>query len=174
MEHESVDFEAATNEFAHDMHIDAPLEDVFPLLCPVRENDWVIGWEEITTMISSESGLAELGAVFRTQHAGEAAETWVITRYEPTERIAFARFGGDVVTRLDIELTEVHGKTRATWTTSQVATSESGNARAEAVTQESHGASRAGLEVMLQYYLATGEMIDAERLHRHLETPAHG
>jgi hypothetical protein len=68
---------------------------------------------------------------------------------------------------------EVHGKTRATWTTSQVATSASGNARVEAVTQDSHDASRTGLEVMLKYYLATGEMIDAEKLHERLEAPAH-
>jgi hypothetical protein len=173
MEHDSVDLEAATNDYVYDMHIDAPVEDVFPLLCPVRENDWVIGWEEMTTLISSESGFAELGAVFQTQHPGEAAEAWVITQYEPMERIAFARFGGDVVTRLEIDLAEVHGKTRATWTTSQVATSASGNARVEAVTQDSHDASRTGLEVMLKYYLATGEMIDAEKLHERLEAPAH-
>lgn len=169
-----MDFQATTSEFTYDMHIEAPAEDVFPLLCPVRENDWVIGWEEITTLISSESGVAELGAVFQTQHAGEGPETWVITEYEPTERIAFARFGGDVVTRLQVNLAVVHGKTRATWTTSQVGTSETGNARVEAVTPEAHAASRAGLEVMLKYYLLTGNMVDAETLHERLETPAHG
>jgi hypothetical protein len=169
-----MDFQAATNELTYDMLVDAPAEEVFPLLCPVRENDWVIGWEEITTLISSESGVAELGAVFQTQQPREAPETWVITRYEPVERIAFALFGGDVVTRLEIDLAEAEGKTRATWTTSRVGTSESGNARVQAATRQSHDASRAGLDVMLQYYLATGEMIDAEKLHEHLETPAHG
>jgi hypothetical protein len=169
-----VDFQAATSEYAINMHIETPPEDVFPLLCPVRENDWVIGWEEITTMVSSESGVAELGAVFQTQHEGETPETWVITEYKPTARIAFARFGGDVATRLQIDLARTHGKTRATWTTSQVGTSKAGNARVEAVTQESHAASRAGLEVMLRYYLATGNMIDAETLHQHLDAPAHG
>ena len=42
--------------------IDAAPERVFPLLCPVREAEWLDGWRY--TMIRSESGLAEAGAVF--------------------------------------------------------------------------------------------------------------
>ena len=160
-------FKAQTNEFTYDMLIDAPAEDVFPLLCPVREDDWVIGWKEIATLISSVSGFAEEGAVFQTQHAGEDAQTWVITQYEPMERIAFARFGAAVVTRLRIGLTETQGRTRARWTTNQVGTSESGNSRVGASTESEHEASRAGLELMLQHYLATGQMIDTETLHQH-------
>ena len=68
----------------------------------------------------------------------------------------------------------VRGRTRATGTTSHVGINVPGNARPEAMTRESHDASRAGLEVMLRRYLATGEMIDAEELHQHLGAPAHG
>ena len=43
---------------------DAPPEKVFPLLCPVREADWVPGWQY--RLIYSESGVAEDGCVFST------------------------------------------------------------------------------------------------------------
>jgi hypothetical protein len=40
--------------------IKAPVEQVFPLLCPVRECDWLEGWN--CTLLHSGSGLAEKGA----------------------------------------------------------------------------------------------------------------
>src|SRR2546427_12204443 len=43
---------------------DAPPEIVFPMLCPVREADWVPGWQY--KMIYSKSGMAEAGCVFTT------------------------------------------------------------------------------------------------------------
>jgi hypothetical protein len=39
--------------------IQAPPEEVFPLLCPVRETEWVRGWDPI--VVYSHSGLAEPG-----------------------------------------------------------------------------------------------------------------
>ena len=160
---------AMTTEYSYTMHLEAPATDVFPLLCPVRENDWVVGWQDITTLVHSGSGVAELGAVFQTAHAGATPETWVITEYRPAERIAFARFDGDVVTRLNIDLAEQGGRTTATWVTSQVAINPAGDTRVAGVTQERHDVARAGLEVMLQHYLRTGKMIDREALRRRLD-----
>ena len=42
----------------------APPEVVFPLLCPVRERDWLDGWTY--DMIHSNSGLVEMDYVFAT------------------------------------------------------------------------------------------------------------
>lgn len=56
-------------------------EEAFPLLCPVREYDWIPDWS--CTMIHSTSGVAELGCVFTR----ERGETWITTRYEPPSRI---------------------------------------------------------------------------------------
>ncbi|MGI9537489.1 MAG: hypothetical protein ACR2PB_10480, partial [Desulfocapsaceae bacterium] len=39
-------------------------EKVFPLLCPVREYEWIPQWQ--CEMIYSRSGVAELGCVFST------------------------------------------------------------------------------------------------------------
>ena len=54
----------------------APPEAVFPLLCPVRETEWVTGWEPI--VVYSESGLAEPDCIFLTGD-GEPESAWVIT-----------------------------------------------------------------------------------------------
>ena len=42
----------------------APPERVFPLLCPIKEYDWIPQWR--CEMIYSKSGVAELGCVFKT------------------------------------------------------------------------------------------------------------
>jgi hypothetical protein len=53
---------------------------VFPLLCPVREADWIPGWEP--RLVVSRSGVAEADCVFVTPAApGEAI--WYVTRHEP-------------------------------------------------------------------------------------------
>ena len=71
--------------------INATPEKVFPLLCPIREAEWLDGWQY--AMIYSESGLIEDGAVFSTPHAGEADTVWIVTKHDPRKReIEFARF----------------------------------------------------------------------------------
>ena len=51
------------------MVINAPVEDIFPLLGPIREYDWIPGWE--ADMIWSESGFAEEGAICGVSHNSE-------------------------------------------------------------------------------------------------------
>ncbi|HUL75355.1 MAG TPA: hypothetical protein VLT86_19740 [Vicinamibacterales bacterium] len=60
--------------------INAAPDVVFPLLCPVREAEWLEGWR--CTMIYSASGLAEDGAVFTTSGDGEPDTVWIMTRYD--------------------------------------------------------------------------------------------
>jgi len=65
-----------------------PPRDVFPLLCPVREHDWIPHWSG--ELIYSDSGVAELGCVFRTT-ASAGEETWTVSRYQPPVAIGFVR-----------------------------------------------------------------------------------
>lgn len=58
----------------------APPAAVFPLLCPVREADWIDGWNPL--MVLSHSGLAEPDCVFVTGAEPHDA-VWFITRHEP-------------------------------------------------------------------------------------------
>jgi hypothetical protein len=62
-------------------HNVAPPEKVFPLLCPVREGDWLPGWEYRLTF--SQSGVAEPGCVFTTPNEDGTETTWVVTKYDP-------------------------------------------------------------------------------------------
>ena len=65
-------------------------EEVFPLLCPVREADWIEGWEY--EMIYSESGLAELNCVFQTPFDEHQKTTWQITQYDREQfKLEFVR-----------------------------------------------------------------------------------
>lgn len=74
--------------------IDAPPDEVFPLVCPVREAEWLEGWRY--TMLFSRSGLVELGAVFSTPGEGEADTVWIVTRHNAMQRIVeFTRFTPD-------------------------------------------------------------------------------
>jgi len=71
--------------------INAPPEAVFPLLCPVREAEWLAGWKY--EMIYSDSGLAEEGYVFSTPGDDEEDTVWVISRYDRGNYlIDFTRF----------------------------------------------------------------------------------
>jgi hypothetical protein len=60
-------------------HLLAEPARVFPLLCPVREADWIEGWNPL--QVASASGVAETDCVFVT--AAEPADAiWYITRHE--------------------------------------------------------------------------------------------
>ncbi|MBP1631365.1 MAG: hypothetical protein H6Q15_2258 [Bacteroidetes bacterium] len=65
-------------------------EDVFPLLCPVREKDWVDGWDY--KMIFSKSGLIEKDCVFSTSHHGNEETIWYVTDYDKDKfKLEFVR-----------------------------------------------------------------------------------
>jgi uncharacterized protein YndB with AHSA1/START domain len=84
----------------HHARVAAPPERVFPLLCPVREREWVPGWH--ADILHSTSGVAELGCVFRTE---EPSTTWIIHEHTPPRRIGFTLHAPDrFVELLTIEL----------------------------------------------------------------------
>ncbi len=55
----------------------APPDKVFPLLCPVREYEWIEPWQ--CEILHSDSGIAEKNCVFRTHAPGESDDVWVIS-----------------------------------------------------------------------------------------------
>ena len=48
---------------AHTMRLKGNPEKVFPLLCPVREYEWVEPWR--CDLVYTDSGVAELDCIFR-------------------------------------------------------------------------------------------------------------
>jgi len=61
-------------------HFRATREKIFPLLCPVREAEWIDGWDPIA--VFSESGVMEKDCVFLTPSEPNNS-IWVVTRYKP-------------------------------------------------------------------------------------------
>jgi hypothetical protein len=85
--------------------LQAPPEKVFPLLCPVREAEWAVGWDP--ELVVSSSGVAERDCVFITPDK-PANAIWCITRHEP-ERwfVEMLKILPDVTAcRLTIQLSE--------------------------------------------------------------------
>jgi len=140
----------------------APPEKVFPLLCPVREADWVPGWQY--RMIYSQSGVAELGCVFTTPNDDGSETIWLVTEYDPPAfRIAFAWFtAGLVVAQINIQL---HGKSLKQTTAhiryTYVGLSEEGNRIVERHDRRWFEHKMRSWEAAINYYLQTGKKIDA-------------
>jgi hypothetical protein len=83
-------FEAKRIVRSYTQTINSTPDAIFPLLCPVREADWLADWQY--TMLFSKSGLAEQGAVFSTPYSGEPDTIWIITKHDAQAReVEFAR-----------------------------------------------------------------------------------
>jgi len=68
--------------------ISATPGEIFPLLDPVREREWLEGWD--CTMIYSDSGVGEPGCIFKTQNPDGSETIWTITkRDEDSSEIEF-------------------------------------------------------------------------------------
>lgn len=136
-------------------HLDGTPERVFPLLCPVREYDWIDGWS--CEMVYADTGVAELGGIFRTDFPDLGEETWTISRYEPSRAIEFVRVAPRVaVVKLDIALEPEGARTRARVTHTYTALSPAGEAVVEAWTQARSELEWGAVAQMLNHYLKTG------------------
>jgi hypothetical protein len=140
-------------------HFDDVPERVFPLLCPVREYDWIVGWS--CAMVYAKTGVAELGGIFRTFSQELGDEIWTISRYDPPRAIGFVRVAWNVaVVKLDIELEpDGESRTRARMTHAYTALSRAGKLAIEARTPARHEQEMRAGERMLNHYLRTGQKL---------------
>jgi hypothetical protein len=133
----------------------APSE-VFPLLCPVREAEWVPDWKY--RLVYSKSDIAELGCVFTTPNTDGTETTWVVTDYEPHRRIAFAWFWpGMITTRLTVGLApNGEGRTNARVEYEYTALSAAGERELDTYDERWYEAKMRGWESAINQYLETG------------------
>jgi hypothetical protein len=121
-----------TREYRQTLH--AERERVFPLLCPVREKDWLPGWD--ARLIHSESGVAEPRAVFTTQSDSGAQIIWLVAEHQRTHRVHLVRWHPESMV-VDIELDLSSPMPDTTWLDiryTYTATSPAGRAQIEAMT----------------------------------------
>lgn len=158
-------FQAKRAIKSHKQHLNAPPSKIFPLLCPVREYEWIEGWN--CEMIYTDSGLVEENCIFTTSFLNDENEIWVVIRYEKDREIQFIRVSSGKVIRLSVKLTDNgDGSTTALWTQVITGLNERGNHFIEHFTDEAYARHMGAGEAMLNHFLATGEMLKMS-LHNH-------
>lgn len=157
------------------MHLTVRKETLFPLLCPVREYEWIETWQ--CTMVHSNSGVAEEGCVFQTilppvgvvaAHPEAAIDTWVICGYCPSQHITFTRNNGHRTILYTITLTDTKDGTSLVWSQQLTALTETGRAMLAETTQEQFATLIKALERMLNHYCTTGQRLAQHDVERFL------
>lgn len=131
---------------------------VFELLCPVREADWLDGWNP--RRVLSESGTAEEGCVFITAAEPEDA-IWTITRRDPSAgRVEMVKVTPQVtVCRLRITLAPAAHGTDATVTYRHTSLGELGDAWIAGFTEAYYIGFMRDWERAMNHYLRTGQCL---------------
>lgn len=142
----------------HIMKIDARPDAVFPLLCPVREAEWIDGWSY--EMIHSESGLAELGCVFKTNREPENEAYWIMTRCSSPHEAEYVRFvTGKMFVMLSFKLFETECGTDIGVTYSFTGVTDKGNAFVETMVPKYIDVAIKHMEASLNHFVKTGKKL---------------
>jgi hypothetical protein len=133
---------------------------VFPLLCPVREADWIEGWDPL--VVFSHSGVAEPDCVFLTE-ASPSNAIWYITRHEPDHGFVEMLKITPAVTacKLTIQLRPVERGSEATITYAHTSLGPEGDAFVASFTQEHFQQFMRDWEARMNHYLAHGSVLRA-------------
>ena len=145
---------------SYEQTINAEPVKVFDLLCPVKEAEWLDGWDYL--LLHSESGFAEEGCVFLSRQEGEKDTIWMITRRDVQNReIEFVRATPESrIARLTIAVDEKAAEVSKVKITYVItALCEEGNRFLEAFTTENFEAAMKFWEKSMNYYLETGKKL---------------
>lgn len=141
-------------------HLVAVPEAVFPLLCPVREADWIEGWNP--PLVISSSGLAERDCVFTT--SAEAVDAvWYITRHEPDAGfVEMLKITPHVTAcRLTIQLRATGVESEADITYTHTSLGPEGDRFVAAFTEDSYRQFMRDWETRINHYLRHGNPLRA-------------
>ena len=141
------------------LHIDFPPAQVFPLLCPQRECDWLDGWD--FTWIHSASGYAEQDCVFTTSLPQDGPTIGIFTSYLPDRHLEYVKVTpGFLLLRWSMDLVEpVTGSTSLDMTWTVTGMSRDGNRFVEESLDSRFNALMTRLEKSMNHYLKTGEKL---------------
>ena len=139
-------------------HLNAGPDQVFPLLCPVRESEWVNGWHP--RLVATQSGSAELDCVFITA-AGPQEAIFIISRYEPENHLIeiVKVIPGIVVGKIVIRLAAAPEGSTAQITYSFTSVGPDGDRVVSEFTQKHFDEFMLTWETELNHFIATGEML---------------
>jgi len=139
-----------------------PPDDVFPLLCPVREVEWVNGWHP--KLVVTESGFAEPGCIFVTAGMPEDA-IWIMTEFDiERKQLAILKIiPGVVVGEITVRLrADRDDGTLADITYTYTALSDYGTQMLDGFTEAHFVSFMETWENELNHFLTTGTKLDLE------------
>lgn len=143
--------------------LDARPEEVFPLLCPVREVDWVPGW--LPEQVISGSGVCEHDCIFITppeDPSEPASAVWVVTKHD-SENFRLEMYKvtpGHTVSKLEIALeSRSNARTAAHVSYELTAIGDRGERFMENFTEAWYEDFMLEWERQLNHYLDTGQKI---------------
>lgn len=148
---------------SHTVKVNAIPERILPLLCPVREDEWLPGWKGGYELVYSESGFNEEGCVFRLHRSFDTEAIWTCLVFDETAyEVVFHICVRDMmVYRFSIKLTENgEGATDAVFDYVYTAVTEKGNAFIASHTNEEMREGVEYLARMLNLYFKHGRMSD--------------
>ncbi len=133
---------------------------VFPLLCPVREADWIFGWDP--TAVWSHSGVAESDCVFVMAGTPHPA-IWYVTRHEKERGLVeMLKIVPEVTAcRLTIQLAATAPGCEATITYSHTSLGPQGDVFVANFTASFYEGFMKEWENKMNHYLATGKALKA-------------
>ena len=155
-----MEFVAIQKTFEFTQENTGSIDEVFTLLCPVREKDWLDGWEY--RMIHSSSGLIEKDCVFATPHHGKLETVWQVPQYDTVNyKIEFLRFTpAENVVKINIQLEKIDEHLTKTHISYQyTALNEEQNRFIETDLEKSFEESMKWWEKSINHYLKTGKML---------------
>jgi hypothetical protein len=137
-------------------------EEIFKLLCPVKEDDWLPGWREQRKLIYSESGFAELGCVFVTSNLPHlmGPATWVNNIYKPFETIQYSAVNENLIYQIHFDLMPLEESCdvvlKKTWTALTLGAEEFLGKMEKETKQK-----LPNLFELINHYLKTGKMMSS-------------
>ncbi len=134
----------------------APPEQVFPLLCPVRETEWANGWNP--HLVITASGYVEPGCVFIVPDQPQDS-IWIVTEWSPHRCFVefFKVIPGFTVGKIEIQLRKGDkDRTLAEVSYSFTALSRQGSEFVEQFTLERYETFMKEWESELNHFLQTG------------------
>ncbi|HPA64146.1 MAG TPA: hypothetical protein PLH15_10305 [Spirochaetota bacterium] len=147
----------ASWSFKHDS------EQIFLLLCPTKELDWIEGWENVHTLIYSDSGIAERSCIFTTDVPGEGHSVWIVSKYSLKKRnVEYVKFLTDKDAVVHWEMTVVEKETgKCSVEVDYIITglSDKGNGFVADFEKINLPALMDRLPKMIEHYMTTGEKL---------------
>jgi hypothetical protein len=149
-------------------------DEVFPLLCPVKEKDWTPDWDP--KLVISSSGVMEQECLFIEEDSPTDA-IWVVSKHDPVNfEVAMYRIvPGVIVGRfaITLDISEEGNMTNASVSYEQTALSKDGEKIIDEFTAESFAEFMDEFTLAINHYLNTGKMIEGNELIKQEEKIHH-